>query len=276
MPLAFLSLLLACAASAADEPAGILVSRQLLQDRGLAVGDVVRLSADPGGARARSFRILGSYEPLADPMLLTAGRLEARLHLPDLLALTTDPRDPQAGEAVRSIHVALHEPADAAELAREVRARVPGLVVTPAGGGERSSTFVVIDRFHLAIALVTVAAATAFLLALMVMRADERRETVGTLRLIGFSKRRVLAEVFLEGSLIAVAGALFGVLLATLLQGAFNRFFQWYYDTTLVFMRVSPALALRCVALAVPLGVLAGLVSSWHLLRRDVLALLRR
>jgi hypothetical protein len=41
-------------------------------------------------------------------------------------------------------------------------------------------------------------------------------------------------------------------------------------------VHVTPGIAARCVALAVPLGVLAGLVASWTLLRRDIVALLRR
>jgi ABC-type antimicrobial peptide transport system permease subunit len=135
---------------------------------------------------------------------------------------------------------------------------------------------VVLDRFHLAIAAVTVLGSTAFLLALMVMRADERRETAGTLRLIGFSRPRVLVEGFVEGVIIAVVGAVFGVALAAGLQHGFNAFFQWYYDTTLVFVRVTPALAARSVAIAVPLGVVAGGVATWALLRRDILSLIRR
>jgi ABC-type proline/glycine betaine transport system permease subunit len=55
-----------------------------------------------------------------------------------------------------------------------------------------------------------------------------------------------------------------------------NAFFQWRYDTTLVFVRVTPAIAARCVALSLPLGVMAGLLASWTLLRRPILDLLRR
>src|SRR5439155_7593986 len=112
--------------------------------------------------------------------------------------------------------------------------------------------------------------------ALMVMRADERREVAGVLRLLGFSRRRVLQQALLEGLLIATAGALFGVAFSALTQGAVNAFFQWRYDTTLVFVRVTPGIAARCVALALPLGVMAGLLASWTLLRRPVLDLLRR
>jgi len=55
-----------------------------------------------------------------------------------------------------------------------------------------------------------------------------------------------------------------------------NRFFQWRYDTALVFIRVTVPIAMKCVALAVPVGVLAGFVASWSLLRRNIVALLRR
>jgi putative ABC transport system permease protein len=136
--------------------------------------------------------------------------------------------------------------------------------------------FVVLERFHLAIAVITVIGAAVFLLALMVMLADERRETIGTLRLIGFSRRRVLLQVLAEGALVATAGAAFGILFAWATQAPLNRFFQWRYDTALVFVRVTPEVALRCVLLAVPLGVAASLAASWTLLRREILALIGR
>jgi len=108
------------------------------------------------------------------------------------------------------------------------------------------------------------------------MLVEERRQTVGILRLIGLRKGRLLLQVVAEGLLVATSGALFGILLAVTLQGAINVFFQWRYDTTLIFVRLTPRIALECVFLAVPLGVLASLVSSWTLLRSDVLDLARR
>jgi putative ABC transport system permease protein len=123
---------------------------------------------------------------------------------------------------------------------------------------------------------VTVVGSAVFLLALMVMLVDERRGTVGTLRLIGFTKRRILMQVLVEGALIALAGAVFGILFALAAQGAFNRFFQWRYDTTLVFLRITPEVAWQTLALAVPLGIAASLIASWTILRQQLLALVRR
>jgi putative ABC transport system permease protein len=157
------------------------------------------------------------------------------------------------------------------------RIPLPQLTARAAQGGEESATvFVVLDRFHFAIAIVTVVASTVFLLALMLMLVDERRGTVGILRLIGLRKSRILLQVFAEGLLIAAAGAAFGVLFAAALQGVVNGFFQWKYDTALVFVRITPRIALRCVLLAVPLGVLASVISSWSLLRSNVLDLAKR
>jgi putative ABC transport system permease protein len=266
-------------AAQSESPPTILISRQLAAAEGLHIGNSVSLSARPDGTSARQFRIAGIYEPVADPMRLAARRYESRLHLPDLLSLTSDPSDPSATESVTAINVALTDPGDADAFARDVSSRIPIPQITarPAQGGEGSATvFVVLDRFHFAIAIVTMVASTVFLLALMLMLVEERRGTVGILRLIGLRKNRILLQVFAEGLLIAAAGAIFGILFAAALQGAVNAFFQWKYDTSLIFVRITPQIALRCVLLAVPLGVVASVISSWTLLRSNVLELARR
>ena len=261
---------------AADPPA-ILVSRQLLAARRLSVGDVVMLSGDASGAHPQRFRIAGVYEPMPDPIRLTSERLEVRLHLPDLLRLKANPADPLAADSVSAINVALANPGDAAGFARDVSARVPtiGARASRNGGGD-GNPFVVLGRFHQAIALLTVTTSAVFLLALMVLLADERREAVGALRLIGFSRRRVLLQVLLEGAIIAAAGAAFGVALAALTQDWFNLFFQWRYDTSLVFVRITPAIAWQAVALALPLGIAVNVLASWALVRSPTLSLVRR
>ena len=255
----------------------ILLSRQLMEARQLRVGGTVRLSTDASGADARTYRIVGVYEPAPDPMRFAQPRFEGRLHLPDLVSMTADPTDPGSLETVTSINVALKRPADAASFARELAARVPGALARPTSApDERASTFVVLERFHLAIAIVTVVGSAVFLLALMVMLVEERRSVVGILRLIGFTRRRILLQVFTEGAIIAVAGAAFGVLFALASQRFFNRFFQWRYDTALVFLRITPAVVLQSVAMAIPLGILASIVASWTLLGRQLLALIKR
>jgi putative ABC transport system permease protein len=250
----------------------VLISRQLAEASELRVGSVARFATDSGGSNARDFRVVGIYEPHPDPMELNASKHEARLHLPDLLAMTTDAG---GSEEVAAINVRLASGADPDAFARDISARIPGVTASPAVSSG-VDTFVVLERFHQAIATVTILASTVFLLALSVMLVDERRETVGILRLIGLTSRRVLVQVLVEGLIIASAGALFGLLVAMASEGLINAYFQWHYDTALVFVRVTPSIWLRCVAIAVPLGAAASVAASWMLLRRHVLSLARR
>ena len=262
---------------AADQLPSVLVSRQLSENEHLSVGDVIRLSASSDGGAVRRFRVAGIYEPTPDPARLGAVVREVQLHLPDLLDLTREPGTPSGSEYVQMINVALVDPADAVAFSRDVRARMPGVDAQPAtGAAESAGPFIVLRRFHLAIAIVTIVASTVFLLALTIMLVDERRTAVGVLRLIGLPIRRVLVQLFIEGLLIAVVGSLFGLALALISEGIINRFFQWRYDTALIFVRVTPQVAAICVAIAVPLGVSATVVASWALLRRNGLRLARR
>src|SRR5262249_36038917 len=103
-----------------------------------------------------------------------------------------------------------------------------------------------------------------------------RREIIGAMRLLGIRRRSLLVEVAVEGLVIAVAGAIAGMLIAVGCEGIVNRVFQARYDTTLVFLHVTPSIAVRSVALAVPLGIAAGVAASWTLLRRSILSLVRR
>ena len=279
-------LLAMCSAAAAvlslgaavdDSIPAVLVSRQLAVAERLEVGSVITLATDRSGTNARQFRVAGSYEPVPDPMRLGAVRQEVRMHLPNLIALTGDPADPASAESIDALNVATADQQSAESFAKSLATRFPGVYGrTTSVGEERAAPFVVLERFHLAIAIVTVIASSIFLLALMLMLVDERRSTVGILRLIGYRRRRILLYVLIEGLMIAAAGAVIGIVIAAAFQGGVNQFFQWRYDTALVFVRITPAIALRSIAIAVPLGVLAATGSSWTLLQREVFALTRR
>ena len=253
-------------------PQPILVSRQLAEGEGLHVGQIVRLSPRATGAGARAFRIDGIFEPTPDPARLGTVPRRVRMHLPDLLALRAEREHASAD----TVTVGLLEPGGAGRFAEDLASRIPGITVRTTSDPSDAGPFLVLRRFHLAIAIVTIGAATVFLLALTIMLVDERRPTVGVLRLIGLPVNRVLTQLFLEGVLVAGLGACIGLVLAMASQGLVNGFFQWRYDTALLFVRVTPSVAFRCVAIAVPLGVAATVTASWALLRRSGLSLARR
>ena len=271
------AVLAATTLQAADNLPSVLISRQLAETEHLRIGDMVRLSPTADGAVVQQFRVAGIYEPTPDPARLGAVIREVQFHLPDLLKLTRQAGTPAGSEYVQRINVALVNPDEATQFSREVQARMPGVQAQPASGAaESTGPFIVLRRFHLAIAIVTIVASTVFLLALTIMLVDERRAAVGVLRLIGLPSHRIIFQLFLEGVLIATVGSLFGLLLSLASEGLINRFFQWRYDTALVFVHVTPQVAATCVAIAVPLGVSATVVASWALLRRNGLRLARR
>ena len=268
-------------AAPADPPSAnvpdMLVSRQLMEREGLRTGDHVTLATDSKGGNPHVFRVVGQYEPTPDPMRLGAARLEVQMHLPDVIDLTADPTNPLDAETVDAVNVRLAESNKPDDTARRLTTALPGAFVAPIGNdSRRAAPFVVLERFHLAIAIVTVIASSVFLLALMLMLVEERRSTVAILRLIGFRRVRILQHVLAEGVVIALAGAAFGIILSTLMEGAINRFFQWRYDTALVFVRITPGVAMRSIGVSVPLGIAAIFASSWSLLRSEALSLTRR
>jgi putative ABC transport system permease protein len=258
-------------------PPDVLISRQLAESEHITVGQIVRLSTHADGEDARPFRVAGIYEPTPDPQRLGTVPREVRLHLPDVLDLTRLPTQVAGTESADGINVLLRRADDADAFVRDINGRTPGVgAVRSDQAGNAIGTFTVLERFHYAIAAVTILAATIFLLALTIMLVDERRETVGVLRLIGLPVGRILRQILLEGLLVASAGTAFGLILAVGSQQLINRFFQWKYDTVLLFVGITPQVALRCVWIAVPLGATATVLASWALMRRNGLRLVRR
>jgi putative ABC transport system permease protein len=257
------------------DPRPVLLSRQLMRDAKVNVGDVVVLAAEPDASSGR-FRVAGVYEPVPDPMKFNTERYEARLHLPDLIALTADLSNPQAADTVTAINLKLRDGARADEVIRAVARQNPAVIARPTARPRQGDPFAALERFHVAIAAITLVGSTAFLLALMIIRAEERREMIGMLRLIGVSRRSIVLEILTEGVIVAILGAAFGVALAAAAQYGINRFFQARYDTPLIFVQVTPSIALRCLAVSLPVGVLTGAVASWTLLRRAPASLLGR
>ena len=82
--------------------------------------------------------------------------------------------------------------------------------------------------------------------------------------------------MLIEGAFIAAAGVAFGVAFALAAQPAFNRFFQWRYDTALVFLHITPSIAARSALIAVPIGMLASAAAGWTILRERTLTRIGR
>jgi putative ABC transport system permease protein len=110
----------------------------------------------------------------------------------------------------------------------------------------------------------------------MTLRGEEMRRQVGLMRLVGISRRSIASAVLLIAAAVALAGSLVGVGLGWALSTAINLYYRRLFDTPLVFSRITPSLVAEAVALSVGLGIAAGAVTAWRLLRRQPLEQLGR
>lgn len=272
MMLPLLAMLLA-APSLRDttSPIPIAIEHRFADAGHLHVGDTVRVSTPtrPGGVLARVSAI---YQPRPDPATIMRRDLHVQLHLADLIALLGE------SDRVDRIAIALRPGVNADSIATALNRTAFGYDVmsSRAIAAQSSMTFVVVSRFHRAIAIISVLASTIFLLCLMLLKVEARRRDVAVLRFTGISRRTIFVSLMLEAALIALAGSLLGVGLALGASAVVNAYYQHAYATSLIFSLVTPGTLLFAVALSSGLGLAAGALAAWRLVRTPPLTLWNR
>jgi len=244
----------------------ILVERPFAARASLAPGDRVLLGARPDDEPCEAV-VAGVFEPRADPASLTRERPRVLLQLPQLARLAG------RGDVADRFSIRLAPDADAAAVARRLGAPMPGAQVLPARevADRASTTFEVVRRFHRAIGIITITAGGVFLACIMTLKVQERRTQVAALRLIGVSGRTLLAWLMAEAALVSALGGVAGIGLGHLAASAINAWYRRVYDTTLAFALVTRETVLIGLALAVVLGLAAGLVAALRLTSVDAL-----
>jgi predicted lysophospholipase L1 biosynthesis ABC-type transport system permease subunit len=250
----------------------LLVERSFAARANLVVGSTLRIGDEPS-APCRA-TVAGTFEPPADPATLTRERPRLLLHLPDLGRLAGRPDEVDRFTVLlRSVAGDAESGAATDSVARLIGALMPGAQVLGADElAERSSaTFRVIQRFHVAIAWITLSASGVFLACLMTLRVQQRRIPVAALRLGGISRRTLFLWLMLETTLISLLGAVAGLGIGHLASDAINAFYQRQYDTSLLFSLIGPDATIPALVLAVVLGLGAGGIAAALLLHSDPL-----
>ena len=243
---------------------GLLIERRLADALPAEVGDTLQVAASgTTGAAPRPFVVEGIFQRAADPNRIARNEYEVRFHLPDLEAMLP------VRDRVDRFAVSLRPGADAEGAAGWVESLAFGTEAFDARGlaDRTSTTFAVVSRFHDAIALVTLLASGIFLLCLMVIRVDERRADVRTMRLIGISRGTILRTVILEAVSVAAVASLLGIGLGALLSALVNAYYAAYYDTTLRFALLTPRILGTAMLLGIALGVGAGSLAALRIVR---------
>jgi putative ABC transport system permease protein len=217
----------------------------------------------------RLFTIAAIYQPSADPAEIAKRERHLRLHLPDLAALLGAP------DRVDRISIGIHPGVSADSAASLLNRTAYGYRVysTEAIAAESSQTFLVVSRFHRAIAVITIVASAVFLLCIMLLKVEERRMDAAVMRFVGVRRRTIFSALLLEALLVAALGSLLGIALAYLAGAATNAYYQHFFDTSLIFSLITPAIVWFSVALSLLLGACAGGLAAWRLVRTRPLVL---
>lgn len=253
---------------------GIAVDERLATDAGVRVGDTLRIAAE-AGRTGESVVVEALVRRGADPSEVARSEYRVRLHLDHLQRLIgADDRvdrfavavRPQAGPAaVDSLLAGINH------VAFGFRAHASRDVAV-----ESSRTFQVVDRFHRAIGGITIVASAVFLLCILLLKVEERRRAVAALRLAGLSRRTVALSVIAEAAVVAVFGSVVGAAIGWVATLLVNAHYQRVFRTPLTFALLTPQIALFAVSLSLVLGVLAGTLAAWRLVRTPPLTLLGR
>jgi putative ABC transport system permease protein len=103
-----------------------------------------------------------------------------------------------------------------------------------------------------------------------------RGREIATLRVIGFSRPAILTSFVIESLMLALLGALVGIVLMLPFNGMQTGTSNAVTFSEVVFaLRITPAVALRAILFALVMGLIGGLAPAWHAARQNILSALR-
>jgi putative ABC transport system permease protein len=103
-----------------------------------------------------------------------------------------------------------------------------------------------------------------------------RGREIATLRVIGFSRPAILTSFVLESQLLALLGAIAGIILMLPFNGMQTGTSNAVTFSEVVFaLRITWQVALYAVAFALIMGLVGGLAPAWHAARQNILNALR-
>jgi len=103
-----------------------------------------------------------------------------------------------------------------------------------------------------------------------------RGREIATLRVIGFSRPMILTSFVLESQLIALLGAIVGIVLMLPFNGMQTGTSNQVTFSEVVFaLQINWQVALNAIIFALIMGFVGGLAPAWHAARQNILTALR-
>jgi putative ABC transport system permease protein len=246
----------------------VALDRPVAEELGIALGDTVRLGPTPDSVTALA-RVVAIYRAPPDPAEIAKRERHIRLHLSFLASLLGAP------DKVDRLSIGLNPRVSTDSAVARLNQNAFGYRAYPTAAiaSESSRTFLVVSRFHRAIAVITIVASAVFLLCIMLLKVEERRMDAAVLRFVGVRRRTIFGALLLEAVLLAALGSLLGTGLAYLAGRATNAYYGRFFDTTLIFSSITPGIVGFSVILSLVLGAGAGAIAAWRLVRTPPMAL---
>ncbi|HEX5133703.1 MAG TPA: ABC transporter permease [Candidatus Krumholzibacteria bacterium] len=250
----------------------VVVEDRLATSLAISAGDTVRIRLTGEGGAGMPFIIAGTHAPPPDPAGISRTSRTLWMPLPDLEALS------DRHDRVSRFVLGLEPGANADSLVTALNGTQLGFRAYHADdvASQSSETFVVISNFHKAISFLSILAGSAFLAAIVLLQVQELRKSLGVLRVLGFSRRRIYLSVVGETVLLANAGATIGVGLALLVSRGVNLYYRRYFDTDLVFSAVTGTHVALAFGIATAVGLVVGSLATVYLFRLQVNEVLGR
>lgn len=103
-----------------------------------------------------------------------------------------------------------------------------------------------------------------------------RGREIATLRVLGFSRPAILTSFVLESLMLALLGAVIGILLMLPFNGMQTGTSNAVTFSEVVFaLRITPQVAAAAIGFALIMGLFGGLAPAWHAARQNILSALR-
>lgn len=250
---------------------GIAIDARMADDFSLRPGSRVRLAGKPGEP-GDTVEIAAVFQRKADPAEVARREYRIRTHLDHLQALL------QLDDRVDRFAVGVPDSVSVDSAVARINHVAFGFRAHKSGdvAVQSSRTFRVVERFHRAIGLITVVASAVFLLCLLLLSVEERRRDIAALRLMGISQGTIIRSIVIEAAVVSVIGSVIGAGIGWVSSIIVNAHFQQVYRTPLLFALLTPEIFAFATLTSLVLGVGAGAVAAWRLVRTPPLTLLGR
>ncbi len=232
------------------EGRGLVGSREMILGRPAAdllkvrVGDTVRLGE-------MNFRLVGLFETG-----ISWEESSAIIPMRDGQAILGKPRQ------VSLYGIKVKDPSQVETVRAQIRANIPEV-----NAALSSETNEIMPEMQNTYAMVWAISALAIIVGgigmmnTMIMSVFERTREIGTLRALGWRRRRVLTMVLKESLALSLIGVVIGVVLAWLMGLAMQQIPMWGGWLAVI---ISPGLLAQTLAIAILLGAVGGLYPAWR------------